>query len=138
MNAKEYLGRANKIHQQISFDLKELEYWKELSTTISGCNFEENHNPNKNTETPFIKCLLKIKDLEERINNEKVKLQEIEYKILDSLDLIDSIPCRNILVFKYLKHMTWGQIAEELNYSQRWVYRLHNKALKAFEKVIKN
>lgn len=47
MNAKEYLGRANKIRQQISFDLKELEYWKELSTTISGCNFEENHNLNK-------------------------------------------------------------------------------------------
>ena len=48
------------------------------------------------------------------------------------------IDYRNILVLRYLKHMKWSQISEEMSYSQRWIYKLHIKALSEFGKIIEN
>ena len=138
MTAKEYLESINNLKLQIKFDLSELAYWKELSTTISGCNFEEKYNPNNGSEAPFVKCVIKIKELEDKINKERVEAEEKKYRILNYICLINNIDYRNILVLRYLKHMTWSQISEEMSYSQRWIYKLHIKALSEFEKIIEN
>ena len=137
MTAKEYLEQLDNLNRQIAFDLKELEYWREMSTTITGSSFEEKYNPNRSGETPFVKCIVKIKEIEDKISKEKAEAEEKKYQILDSICLINNIDYRNILVMRYLKHNTWNQISSEMNFTQRWLYRLHKKALNELEKIIK-
>jgi len=43
---------------------------------------------------------------------------------------------RTVLTKHYAGGQTWEQVAEELNYSVRGVYRLHKKALAAAQDII--
>ena len=40
---------------------------------------------------------------------------------------------KEVLIRRYLMGRTWEQIAVEMDYSYRWVLRLHGRALKNFE-----
>lgn len=40
---------------------------------------------------------------------------------------------KTVLVLRYLRNMTWEEIAEEMLYSYRTVHRIHGKALEKFE-----
>lgn len=41
----------------------------------------------------------------------------------------------DVLHRRYIRYMTWGQIAKDLNYSKRQVYRIHKKGLKMTHNV---
>ncbi len=43
---------------------------------------------------------------------------------------------RTVLTKHYAGGQTWEQVAEELNYSVRGVYRLHRKALAAVQGIL--
>ena len=70
MTAKEYLNQARHLDALINCRLREIDYWRDLSSSVSGSNFEPHYNPNKPTEAPFVRCLEKIdaiqKDVAER------------------------------------------------------------------------
>lgn len=40
---------------------------------------------------------------------------------------------KDVLFYRYIKGMDWWEIAEKMSFSERWVYRLHGKALVHFE-----
>ena len=68
-------------------------------------------------------------EVSERIRtNEKTK-----QAILDKVDCLDD-PYKTILLYRYRDGLTWDQIAENMNYNVRWVYRMHKKALMTYEK----
>ena len=60
MTAKEYLNQARHLDALINCRLREIDYWRDLSSSVSGSNFEPHYNPNKPTEAPFVRCLEKI------------------------------------------------------------------------------
>ena len=60
MTAKEYLNQARHLDALINCRLREINYWRDLSSSVSGSNFEQHYNPNKPTEAPFVRCLEKI------------------------------------------------------------------------------
>lgn len=37
---------------------------------------------------------------------------------------------RDVLFYRYIKGLEWWEIARAMDYSERWVYELHGKALK--------
>lgn len=37
---------------------------------------------------------------------------------------------RDVLFYRYIKGMSWWEIANAMNYSESWVYELHGRALK--------
>lgn len=40
---------------------------------------------------------------------------------------------KDVLFYRYIKGLEWWEIAEKMNYSERWVLKLHGKALAHFE-----
>ena len=67
-----------------------------------------------------------IRDKLEFITEITLKINELEDNTLEV-----------ILRDRYLKCKCWEQIAVDLNYSIRHVYKLHGKALESFERVLK-
>ena len=67
MTAKEYLGQARHLDTLINCRLRELDYWRDLSSSVSGSNFEAHYNPNRPTEAPFVRCIAKIDEIEHEI-----------------------------------------------------------------------
>lgn len=39
----------------------------------------------------------------------------------------------DVLFYRYIKGIDWWEIAEKMGYSERWIYKLHGKALEHFE-----
>lgn len=39
----------------------------------------------------------------------------------------------DVLFYRYIKGLEWWEIAEKMGYSERWIYKLHGKALAHFE-----
>lgn len=83
----------------------------------------------------------------DKLGARTAKIIDAENALLDKISLladagdkvrrlIDAVPdhqCRLILSQRYLSCKTWEQIAALLNFDLRWIYRLHNKALKMAE-----
>ena len=50
------------------------------------------------------------------------------------IDKVDDESARCVLYRYYILGKTWEQIAVEMNYTIRWIYKLHGKALQDLEK----
>ncbi len=40
---------------------------------------------------------------------------------------------KDVLFYRYISGLTWWEIAEKMNYTERWVLKIHGKALAHFE-----
>ena len=74
------------------------------------------------------------------LENEIINLSKNIIKLTNETKQIESIintlnqPSKLILILKYEKNYSIGEIAQELNYSTKRIYQLHNIALNDFNK----
>lgn len=59
-------------------------------------------------------------------------------KIYNTISKIEDIDLKTLLYKKYIHDEIWEQIAVEMNFSYRWVLKLHGKALVEAKKVLEN
>lgn len=60
----------------------------------------------------------------------------VQKEITEAVYRVDDRRLRVLLMCRYVRWMTWEQIAEEMSYSRMQVWRLHGAALRAVEDVI--
>ena len=51
-------------------------------------------------------------------------------KIAHRIQLLESEDEKDVLFYRYIKGMSWWEIAQAMDYSERWIYELHGRALK--------
>ena len=112
MKVKEYLGQAYRLDQRINSDIEELGKLREMSSSIASPCLEERVQTSRNTDAPFVRSLMKIMELEDKINAEIDNLVELKKQIRS-----------------YIHNLTWEQIGDELHADRTTVYRWHNSAL---------
>lgn len=132
MTAKEYLSQARRLDEAINCRLRELEYWRGLSCRLSGCGFDEHHNPNPPTEAPFTMCLEKIDEIERDVNAKVDTLVDLRWAVNRVIDAMDNSDEQILLRCRYLDGLSWADICQIMNVSLRTVYRLHSTALDDF------
>ena len=129
MTTKEYLSQAFRIDQQINSKLEQLQALRDLATkTISPMN-DMPGSPTRNT-SKMEDAVIKIVALSEEINAEVDRLVDLKVEITHAIKSVDNVECALLLELRYLCFKTWEQIAVELNYDIRHIYRLHQQALR--------
>ena len=93
---------------------------------ISGGNVEKS-----NMESTIVKVI----DLESEINADFVRLIELKKEIQDAINRMEDINYQLLLEMRYLNGKNWEEIAQELKYNNRTVFKVHGKALKQFERT---
>ena len=58
---------------------------------------------------------MKALDIQEEINNLKMKLETCRNEILEVIESLDNEEHKILLVLRYLKYLSWAGIAEEPN-----------------------
>lgn len=132
MTAKEYLNQARHLDALINCRLREIDYWRDLSSSVSGSNFEPHYNPNRPTEAPFVRCLEKIDAIQRDVAEKVAYLISLRDEINARIDILDSHEEQILLRYRYLDDCTWEEISRMLNVSLRTVYRIHGSALQNF------
>ena len=132
MTAKEYLNQARHLDALINCRLREIDYWRDLSSSVSGSNFEPHYNPNKPAEAPFVQCLEKIDALQRDVTEKVTYLVCLKEAINAAIDRLASREEQLVLRYRYLDNCSWEEISRMLNVSLRTVHRIHGAALQNF------
>ena len=133
MTAKEYLNQARHLDALINCRLREIDYWKDLSSGVSGMRFDGMpHSPNRPTEAPFVRCLEKIDEIQRSVEEKITYLVRLKEKINTAIDKLENRDEQLVLRYRYLDDCTWEEISRMLNVSLRTVHRIHGSALQNF------
>ena len=132
MTPKEYLNQARHLDALINCRLREIDYWRDLSTSVAGNSFEEHHNPNRPADAPFVRCLEKIDAIQRDVEEKVTHLVSLREDINTRIDMLASHEEQMVLRYRYLDNCTWEEIAAMVNVSLRTVHRIHGSALQNF------
>lgn len=133
MTAKEYLNQARHLDALINCRLREIDYWRDLSSSVSGTRFDGMpHSPNRPTEAPFVRCLEKIDEIQRSVEEKITYLVRLKEEINIAIDKLENRDEQLVLRYRYLDDCTWEEISRMLNVSLRTVHRIHGSALQNF------
>ena len=134
MTAKEYLGQAYRLDQRINSKIEQVASLNELATKCTSSLTGMPRNPNRATST-MADAVAKIIDLQAEINRDIDRLVDLKREIVSVIKSIDNLEYQTLLEKRYLCFLTWEQIAVDMGYELRWLYRLHHRALDAVSEI---
>ncbi len=134
MTAKEYLRQAYIIDRKIKLDTERL---SEMRAALygRGLSCESDGSKHVRRGNGFENALLRVMEQEERLDAEIDQLTAKHLEIEKAIAAVPNEVHREVLTRRYLLYQDWKIIADKMNYSERQIYRLHGKALKALEKM---
>ena len=137
MSDSEYLSQAYRIDQRINSKLAQIISLNELITKCKSTFSELPRTPH-NGVSAIEDALIKIVNLQTEINKEIDSLVDMKRDLFKSIKAVENTEYKILLELRYLCFKTWKQIALEMGYNIRHIYRLHEKAVDswAFQKPV--
>lgn len=135
MDVKDFLRQIRKIDILINAKQEEIERLRS-KITYPGISYEERTSSSftNGKEANIIKLVEYEEELNKKIDEYIDKKKEVAH-IIDQLKNADYI---DILYKRYFQFKTWEEIASEKGYTFQWVHKLHARALKEVEKLLKS
>lgn len=134
MTPKQYLQQVFYLDQAINNKIEQVESWNQLATrmtsTYSNLPKSKTYRP-----TSFEDTLIKVIEMQEEINRDINRLVDLKLEIKDCISKIKDGEVRVVLEKRYLCFKKWEEIALEMNYDTRQVFRIHNRGLQTLEKI---
>lgn len=82
----------------------------------------------------FADGLSKIEELKGKISKTTLDLIQIKFNVEEKIDSLE-YPYRDVLLYRYTKHMNWREISEQIPYNQCYIENeLHRDALYFYSK----
>lgn len=134
MTTKEFLNQPFELQRLIKIKEKRIQCYRELASCPTSPSFEPHYAATRNTKAPFERYLEKINVLEEELINDYAKLEYLKHEVDVAIDGMEDPIEELVLRYRYSKLMKIGDIAREMNYSHRWIKRVHARALEHFER----
>lgn len=128
MTAKEYLGKAYRIDQRINSKLEQVASLRELATKATSTLSDAPKSASPNIQ-PMEGIIAKIIDLESEINRDIDALVDMKREIVGIIKGIQNPEYQTLLELRYLCFHPWEQIAVEMEYDLRYIYKMHGRAL---------
>ena len=132
MTAKEYLSQAHRLNERINSDLAELDSLRNLAVSISGGSFGERVQHSRDADPPYVKAVMKICDMEQKINTEIDRLIDLKSEISIAIGCLTNMDEQMLLRYRYINNYDWEKIAVLMSVSYRTCHRIHSSALKNF------
>lgn len=86
------------------------------------------HSPTRPTETPFVRCLEKIDEIQRSVEKKIILRDEINAR----KDMLDNHEEQVLLRYRYIDGFTWEEIESMMNVSERTEFRIYGNALAHF------
>lgn len=135
-DAKAYLKRIRLYDSHIHNKMEELERLKAMVTKITQ-TLREDAGGGSRSQDKVGDAVSRIVDLQTELNAEINRYVDSKAEIRNALNKIQKQRYFDVLYKRYVLFKTWQQIADEMGYEDiRNVYRLHGRALLAFNRIL--
>ena len=127
MDIKTYLNQIRHLDLLIDSKLEQVNQIRNQMIYVSptfGERVQGSHDPDK-----FTNGVAKIIELEKVINEDIDKLVDMKVKAREIIETLDTVVEKAILYKHYFEGKSFEDIAVEVNYSLRWVYKIHGDAM---------
>lgn len=132
MRAKEYLSQIEILERKAHRAALDVNKYRELAVSIGIDTSKECVQSSGDKDTvgnAAIKILDAQREAEEHVKRYVERKKIITWQI-------ENIGCQDyadLLFYRYVEYMTFGDMASLMHYSERQIYRLHEKALAVFD-----
>ena len=130
MNTKTYLSQARYLDMRIKSKLQQVDSLNELATTCTSVLTGMPRNPSGSTSR-MADAVCKIVDLQAEINRDIDRLVDLKREMVRLIKAVDNTEYQTLLELRYLCFKRWEDVAAELGYDSRYVYKLHDQALES-------
>lgn len=130
MNVEEYLQQARLLDQRINFNLRRMQEIKNglFSPRVPRLSADKvQTSPDGNA--PFVQALLRVEEMQERINQETDLLVELRQQISEMIHHLPSEKQQMLLLYRYVEERSWREIGDLLGAGKSTVKRWHTDAL---------
>ena len=128
MTSKEYLSQAYRLDQRINSKLEQIASLNALATKCTSTLTGMPHNPSSSVST-MADAVCKIVDLQTEIKRDVNCLVDLKREIVGAIKAVKDTECQTLLELRYLCYKSWEQIAVDMDYNVRHVYRMHEIAV---------
>ncbi|MDL2205815.1 DUF1492 domain-containing protein [Eubacteriales bacterium OttesenSCG-928-N13] len=135
MTAKEYLGQAYRLDQRINSKLHQVESLRSLTQKVTTSYGSEPVSHTRNVSS-LEDTIIRIIEAEGELNSQIDKLVQLKMEIAVNIDKVRNESYRLILEKRYLCFEQWDQIAQDMNYSRRWVLNRHERAVEVMDRIL--
>ena len=134
MTAKEYLEQPGRLKEEIQSDVDNLASLRsvveKVTTSLSFTAGRGGKDPRS-----FENTMINIKAEEEKIWEKTEKLESLILDVLNNIRKLKNPKHQAVLRMRYIEQKTWYETACSLGVDHRYVYQLHNNAIRDFENI---
>lgn len=131
MTAKEYLHQYRNIQREIEDIDRRMAQIRLKYAAPSAINYSDMPKAH-NTEHDLSDYIVKMDELTDYMISKYTRLRGIEVDIYMRVDRMENQKERELLRYRYIDGMTWTEIADALDTTERNVYFIHGRALRHF------
>nr|DAR97582.1 MAG TPA: Protein of unknown function (DUF1492) [Caudoviricetes sp.] len=135
MTAKEFM----KQHERIVEKIRQVEiqiYDIEQTLGIKGVNYDSQPHGSgisqvtESTATKLIELREMQRDLVDKLWTKRIEIERVIF-------MIENATLAELLQRKYIRLQKWDDIATDMKFDSRYIYKLHGKALVEADKIIR-
>lgn len=130
ITAKKYLSQAYRLDQRINADLEEVARLRVMASSISSPSWEEKTGGTRSTDPPYVKCIIKIIDLERHIDEEVDKLVDLKKQIRMVIDALPDKDEQTVLRYRCLLNYSFEKIGDLMCCGKTTAWEWYQKALR--------
>ena len=137
MTAKEYLSQVYWLNKMISNKLEQKEELEALAERTTIDFTKEKVMGGSGVISPMEDAAVKLIDLSYEINDDIDELISLKKEVEKTIKKVGDYRYRTILEMRYLKGKLWEDVSRDIGFDKRWVMRLHSRALKEIDGILK-
>ena len=131
MTAKEYLQQYRHIQREIEDIDRRMAQIRLKYAAPSAINYSDMPKAH-NSEHDLSDYIVNMDELTDYMISKYTRLRGIEVDIYMRVDRMENQKERELLRYRYIDGMTWTEIADALDTTERNVYFIHGRALRHF------
>ena len=133
MTAKEYLNRVRRQNSILKQTEKELNEIRADILTLRASSLSEHVSGSKNSDTAD--KYIRLESYMEKVNAEWDKLIDMRNAAKDLIGAMPDPMHRAVLYARYINGQRWEDIAMDMHYSWKGIFKLHGQALRVFDQM---
>lgn len=133
MTAKEYLNRVRRQNYIMNQTEKELNEIRADILTLRASSLSEHVSGSKNSDTAD--KYIRLESYMEKVNAEWDKLIDMRNAAKDLIGAMPDPMHRAVLYARYINGQRWEDIAMDMHYSWKGIFKLHGQALRVFDQM---